>query len=359
MKGLQRVFWFLYKCLAFYTLLVFALTYWTPSSHWLFGFVMLSFPIALALNIFSVFFWLFFKPAKAYLPIVVSLLSLVFLPRTYSFGKVKDGPDESRRHFKIMNYNVSGFSPSLPPGEISEGVSKMKRWINDQQADILCFPEYVNKGDSKLHSITDYFKMNGFVYHHSYDKKKAERYDYHGMVIFSKYPIISSRDTIFAAQNGLIQTDIRIGRDTVRIIGVHLYSMTLKLYTLVGQKEISGIKRESRNTFSRIKNGFIQRAEEWKVLRSWITSSPYPVIVCGDFNDTPYSYVYGKSREVLTNSFEEKGAGFGYTYNHLPYFIRIDHQFYDKQGLDLVDFSTENSVRFSDHYPVTGTYSFK
>lgn len=157
----------------------------------------------------------------------------------------------------------------------------------------------------------------------------------------------------------MIQADIRIGRDTVRVIGLHLYSMTLGLGKLAQQREMEGIKAEGRITLRKMKNGFTRRAEEFTVLQKWIKTSPYPVLVCGDFNEVPYSYIYGQLRKSLSNSFEERGQGFGFTYNHLPYFIRIDHQFYDHERLTLLNFDTYSKVKYSDHYPIMGTYIFK
>jgi len=361
MKGLQKVFWFFYQCLAFYTVVVFALIYWTPSPNWFLGFLMMSFPVAVALNLISVVFWLFVKPAKAVIPIMVSLLALLFLSRTYSFknGGETDSSGETKSDFKLMSYNVSSFSTLVNEVGKSDAVQEMENWMVDSGADILCMPEYVNNDGSKIYNTTSYFKDKGYRYKRLYLTDKFQEYDYNGMAILSKHPIVFAKDTIFAARNGLVLADIKIGSDTIRVISVHLYSMTLKLYTLVGQKEIRGIKRESRNTLSLLKTGFIQRSQEFETLRSWIESSPHPTIVCGDFNETPYGYVYGQTRKLLSNSFEEKGSGFGYTYNHLPYFIRIDHQFYDKSRLNLVDFKTERSVKFSDHYPLIGRYSFK
>jgi endonuclease/exonuclease/phosphatase (EEP) superfamily protein YafD len=108
-----------------------------------------------------------------------------------------------------------------------------------------------------------------------------------------------------------------------------------------------------------MKNGFKRRAEEFTVLQDWIKTSPYPVLVCGDFNEVPYSYIYGELRKSLKNSFEEKGQGFGFSFNHLPYFIRIDHQFYNDKRLSVHDFTTYSKIKYSDHYPIMGTYSFK
>jgi endonuclease/exonuclease/phosphatase family metal-dependent hydrolase len=360
MKGLQKVFWFFYKCLAFYTLLVFALVYWTPSSNWFLGFLMMSFPIALALNVLSIAFWLIVKPAKAVYPVIICLLSLAFLSRTFSFGKSgARNADNERNSFKVMSYNVSSFNTPMKDFDRSEAAKKMKAWITDSNADILCLPEYISRDGSEYNNMNGYFSEKGYQYRRLYVTDQFKDSDYYGMALLSKYPIVYARDTIFAARNGLILADVKMGKDTVRVISVHLYSMTLKLYTLVGQKELSGIERESRNTFSLLKTGFKKRSEELETLKAWIESSPHPVVVCGDFNETPYSYVYGRTRKLLTNAFEEKGSGFGFTYNHLPYFIRIDHHFYDKERLTLTDFVTDRSVRFSDHYPLMGVYAFK
>jgi endonuclease/exonuclease/phosphatase family metal-dependent hydrolase len=360
MKGLQNVLWFFYKWLALYTLIVFALIYWTPFAGWLSGFAMISFPITVSLNVFSALFWLMVKPSRALLPVGVSLLSLAFLPRTYATGNSPTPETPGKTVFKVMSYNVSSFSNPVDAKESKQTeTEKMKKWIADEEVDIMCFPEYANNDLSSLFNTTNYFKDRGFTYKRLFVTPNFRSEDYYGLALLSKHPIIAARDTMFEARNGLVQADIRIENDTVRVIAVHLYSMSLRLYTLMGQKEMVGIKRESRNTLSLMKKGFQNRSREIETVHAWIRSSPYPVIVCGDFNETPYSYVYGKTRQLLANAFEEKGSGFGYSYNRLPYFIRIDHQFYDQSRLELNAFTTDRNVDFSDHYPLIGTYSFR
>jgi endonuclease/exonuclease/phosphatase (EEP) superfamily protein YafD len=235
----------------------------------------------------------------------------------------------------------------------------MKSWVSGSAVDILCMPEYLEDG-SKLFNLGQTMRNGGYRYSSRFtDYQGRGRDHYLGLILFSKHPIIHARDTVFEAQNGMIQADIKIGSDTVRVVALHLYSMTLNLGKLANQKEIDGIKAESKVTFQRMRDGFKQRSKEIKVLKTWIKDSPHPVIVCGDFNEVPYGYVYGEVRRDLKNSFEEKGDGFGFTFNELPYFIRIDHQFYTSQELDLLDFKTRTDVKFSDHYPIVGTYQFR
>ena len=361
MKGIKKLLWFLYQCFAFYTLLIYTLILWVPSGGWVAGFMMMSFPVVVAIHLISVPIWFAVERKKAILPLVMFLAAGLFLSRTYRFkgsGDRDTGAGEKQR-FSVMSYNVHVFQKFTDgrTQETRKEIRDMKAWIGNSGADVLCMPEYYDEDESIFDSGT-YLRKKGYR-HAAYFHQRKFGKSYWGLAILSKFPIVASRDTVFAAQNGMVQADIKIGRDTIRVIGLHLYSMTLGLSKLVEQKEMDGIETESRITLRKMKNGFQRRAEEFAVLQDWIRTSPHPVLVCGDFNEVPYSYIYGKLRKSLKNSFEEKGQGFGFSYNHLPYFIRIDHQFYDDSRLSVHDFTTYSKVKYSDHYPIMGTYSFK
>lgn len=257
-----------------------------------------------------------------------------------------------------MNYNVFGFWVTQRHVRADDiKTERMKAWIVEQNADILCMPEFNSEQKFSTFRTVKYFRDAGYRYYNFLDKKKNANSTFIGLAIFSKFPIIKHREEAFEQQNGLMYVDVVIQKDTVRIIGVHLYSMSLQLKTLVSQKKFDGVKRETRSTLSSMKKGFSARVREVRIMEDWIKESPYPVIVCGDFNETPYSYFYGRTRALLKNAFEEKGEGFGFTYNRIPWFIRIDNQFYDDNTLDLLDFKTLKDIKYSDHNPSFGTYS--
>lgn len=360
MKGIKKLLWFLYQCFAFCTLVIYALVLWVPFGGWVAGFMMMSFPIVVLIHLISVPIWFIVERKKAILPLLMVVIAGIFLPRTFGFNSKSDESDtESVKKFAVMSYNVHTFRKHSERRTEAgkDQIRAMKSWVGGSGADILCMPEYYDEDNTILDS-GNYLKKRGYKHAAHFHRKKYGK-SYWGLAILSKYPIVALRDTIFAAQNGMIQADVQIGDDTVRVIGVHLYSMMLSLGSLVHQKEMEGIKDEGRSTLGKMKNGFIKRSQESAVLEKWVTDSPFPVIVCGDFNEVPYGYVYGKLRNLLHNSFEEKGTGFGFTFNHLPYFIRIDHQFYDDQRLRVHDFTTYSKIKYSDHYPIMGTYSFK
>jgi len=60
----------------------------------------------------------------------------------------------------------------------------------------------------------------------------------------------------------------------------------------------------------------------------------------------------------MRNAFEDAGKGFGFTYNKVLFFLRIDNIFYDP-SLNIEHFKTHREVDYSDHYPVSATFSWQ
>lgn len=362
MKRINRIFLFFYKCFALYTLVVYALLIWFPFKDWFSGFIMMTFPVVIIVHLFCLISSLLTNKQNIILPVVLLAVGCIFLPRTYSYFNNDAKIETGKKPFKVMSYNVHAFRHNSDnrSEEAKAEIRDMQKWISGSGADVLCMFEYFSRHRSPLFNSNKVFENNGYK-HVAYLNRSGwnRKEDYWGLVIYSKLPIISVQDTLFMAQNGMISADVKVGKDTVRIVALHLYSMTLQLDALSSQRTLKGIWSEGRENAKRIKTGFINHADEMSILESWIKGSPHPVIVCGDFNETPYSYVYGKSRSLLANSFEDKGKGFGFTFNGLPYFIRIDNQFYSEDKINLLTFKTINTVQYSDHYPILGTYQIK
>jgi len=364
MRIVTSISWFLFRILAVYSFAVIILIYFALSDHWIAGFMMMSFPIIIILNFLFLLVFLLFDKKRVLFPAGILLISLVFLPRTYGTNGVSEVvKNKEQKTFRLLNYNVHQFffNSDEKQDKESEGkwIRAMRGWVINSEADILCMPEYRSAHDYPEMNINRELRKNGYNYFSFMNSSQNSSQNYEGLAIFSKYPIIETEEKYFGSLNGMLRADIKIKADTIRVIAVHLYSMTLELSKFVEQRKADGVKKEGKIVIGRIKSGFVGHAEEYPELEAWIKSSPYPVIVCGDFNETPYGYVYGKTRDLLTNAFEEKGRGFGFTYNHLPYFIRIDHQFYDAKKLNLLHFETIDSVKYSDHYPLIGTYQVK
>ena len=78
--------------------------------------------------------------------------------------------------------------------------------------------------------------------------------------------------------------------------------------------------------------------------------SPYPVIVCGDFNDTPLSYAYKKIKGDLIDSFVTCAIGIGESFVKIPG-LRIDYIMHDK-AFKSFNYHKQKEV-LSDHYAIS------
>lgn len=100
-------------------------------------------------------------------------------------------------------------------------------------------------------------------------------------------------------------------------------------------------------------------------LSAQISRVPGPIIVAGDFNATVLNYPYKIIKAHLSNSFEDAGAGLGFTFpspsrrlgSFFP-FLRIDHIFLSRE-LVVKDVYVGEENGGSDHYPVIAKVSFR
>ena len=359
MRWISKLAGSLHILFCIYTLLVYALCYWPVSPHWVAGFLTMSLPVVMLIHLFVIVSGVLLGARQlAGRSLVMLLISFPFWSRTFRLGDNREGSDENIR---LLSYNIHQLGVGVKvQGEKSlispEGIG----WLKDLNPDIMCFQEaYQSAGRDK--DLAEALKKIGYsqfvIVDQPVNRKPGTTKT--GLAVFSRYKLRNAELKVFAGQNGMLKCDVIAGGDTLTVINVHLHSMTLNLRELVEQRQMDGLKKESKRTVSRIKNGFEKRNDQIRSLEEWIEQARHPVIVCGDFNETPYSYGYGRISKLLMNSFEAGGSGFGFTFRNLPYFIRIDNQFYDPDKIELAAFKTLRGVNFSDHRPLVSDYVVK
>ncbi len=343
----------IYTLLSFCTIVIFLLIYFGINSHWVLGILGLGFPLIVLVHLIVLMLVLIFKPKAVFPSLLVLSVSVLMLKRTYHLAESTGDTAKDINCFRILTYNVGNSERN------NESADEYRKWLVNTNADIMILPEFSNYGSGK-HNVAKFLRSNGFQFIHTVkDVKHAKQDRIIGLTVFSKYPIVYAKDTLFQELNGIIRADIKIMDDTVSIFGVHLYSMSLQLNKLVKQRNPDLLKQKGRETVSKIKGGFIHRKKEVDLLIKWVGETNHPVFIGGDFNETPYSYSYSSLIEHYRNAFEEKGSGFGFTFAGIPQFIRIDHQFYDSDKIEILNFNTDKNTFFSDHYPLIGTYRFR
>ena len=186
--------------------------------------------------------------------------------------------------------------------------------LKNINSDILCLQEfYTSEEKGDYDNIDTVMTKLNFSYFHAEYTETLRDFDHWGIATFSKFPIINKEAKHFAKRGGniFISSDIKIGDDTIRVINTHLESIHFGWSDYkfiqnfnnddVDQDELKG----SLNIIRRLRKAFIKRATQVEVLHDSIAVSPYPIIVCGDFNDTPSSYTYAILAENLKDALEK------------------------------------------------------
>ena len=325
------------------------------------GFVSLigfGFSVLWLINLFFVIFWIFRKRKR----IVFSLLAIVVTwSLWWAMFPININRNISSKDLnnplQVMSYNVRMFDKYVWTGD-KETPQKIYDFIKDQNPDVLCIQEfYINNKSPQYSENNILSRFKQFKYKHleyNIQTKSGKKY---GLATFSKYPITNQKPLLFEnTTNFSIQTDIEVKGQTIRVFNNHLESIRLQRanYNFIDSIEFKS-DRERRDgvydIFKKLNKAVTQRATQAQTIGRHIQNSPYPAVVCGDFNDTPASYVYHKVRGKLKDAFIESGSGIGGTYNgNLPSF-RIDFIFHDAR-FKSYNYNREKKD-LSDHYPIS------
>ncbi len=328
-------------------LLSYLSAYISPAKFWPIAFFGLFFQLFLLANVFFLIFWIIVKKKFFIAHLVVLLLGIPYLG---SFIQLRGEPDiVSENAIKIISYNVHTFN-AISGENTSTNIAKL---LNDEKADIACIQEFYTHPD-KQPKEQDFIKQLRNLSHNHIFYNVVKRNSSFGLAIFSRYPIVGKGEFRFpGSSNGAIFADIDINGKIIRVYNNHLQSNSFNL-----SKTLSRFRQEDKrieelvDASSKIKAAFVKRAEQVDRISDHIKASPYPPIVCGDFNDTPVSYTYRTMKGKLNDAFKTAGRGIPSTYRGFFPSFRIDYIFYDKT-MKAANFEVLSNITYSDHYPIS------
>jgi endonuclease/exonuclease/phosphatase family metal-dependent hydrolase len=329
-----------------------------PEKIWIVPFFGLAFPYLLIINIAVVVYWLVKKRLTVIVPVLAILLSwnnlsaIVQIPIPSVFSKANKNAVE----LKVLTYNVRAFNRFKWNNSPNTNKDILKL-IKQNNPDIICFQEFYKKEKGKM-SITDILQvlkpMKYYYCFYSYVDQKPSNF---GIAIFSKYPIVNKGKHSFKNTHNIsMYCDITVNDETIRVYNNHLQSIKFikgnydfidSLTLSYDERKVSQIKDIS----FRLHDAYVFRAHQVKKISAHIKSSPYKVIVCGDFNDTPVSYTYRKMRGSLKDAFRESGSGISNTYNGTFPAFRIDYILHSPQ-MRAYNYKVLK-YNYSDHYSIT------
>lgn len=258
---------------------------------------------------------------------------------------------------KLLTYNVRLFG--LYDDSTTNSRDQIFQLIRREDPGIACFQEYYRQDKPTNFETYDSIRriMEAMDYHERSAHNEYGRKNF-GIAIFSKYPMIARGDVMFDSQgtmdfNYCIFADIVANGDTVRVYNVHLQSIRL---AEPGNNQQHGFLSILKSGIRKMNSAYSKRANQARKVIEHMESSPYPVVVCGDFNDTPMSYTYHQFYKKMTDGFREASWGIGATYIGRIPAGRIDYIFHTDE-LYCSDFNVHR-VRYSDHRPITCHINF-
>ena len=323
--------------------------YVNPGRVWFLPVLGLAAPAVYVAAVVLMLYWVIrWRRVQALMMLVVVFIglfdvSLFWRPeirRTY--GEVSD-----RGTFEFMSYNVRGFY-----GEDGQSsVDSVVQLIERLDPDIVCLQEFNGRladRSERFRILSDSYESARFGQTSAPDSLVGA-----SMIILSKYRILRSATVL--SPHSAVWADVLIDDDTVRVFNNHLRSTAINADDndfITSHRILSDTAREVkiRSIVSRLRENSELRAYQVDSIAAVIEATRTPRIVCGDFNDTPVSYVYRRMAAGLDDAFSECGSGYSYTYRGFFNMLRIDFVLTSPEFRAVVYEVPE--VTFSDHLPV-------
>lgn len=332
---INKVIFFFNSIVAALLLLSYILPFVPPKTFPLIAVLSLGVPLLILINILFALYWIFKLKKQVLLSATILFIGYLSFGSIYRFSSSHAANTESS--FSVMNYNVRLFNLYnwIDEDHVENSIENL---IKTEAPDVLSMQEY------HPHKNVDLS-----FYKHKFEDLSGNRTKY-GQVIFSKFPIVNSGSIEFPdTANNAIFADVVKGNDTIRVYNLHLQSMHI-------DANVESLKNEdSERLFKRVGNTFKMQQFQAELFLGHKKQCPYKMIICGDFNNTAFSYVYKEIKGDLNDTYKEAGAGFGSTYDFKFFPIRIDFIFTDPDF--KVDRLKTFEDKFSDHYPILAKLS--
>ena len=343
-----------------------------PSISRLVVFCGLGFPYLLIINIGFVLAWLFLDYRFCLLSIALILLNINTIDKHFQF-RGADVPENCPNSIKVLSYNTNlfGLYQDSDMGRRRADLQEIIGYLQVVNPDVACFQEFFWDKSETLNfhtrdQVAALMNVEETPQHcYLYFTDTSQSKYYFGVAIYSKYKIVDAGPVLDdQSSNAIIYADIKFREDTVRVYNAHLssihmsatdYAISRQLTAHAGQDP--AFEKNAKKLYRKVADAAATRQMQADSLRSHIDLCPYPVIVCGDFNDTPAGYCYNTVARHLDDSFRKSGKGRGMTYHggSMPNY-RIDYILHSPCYLSY-GYTVGKEMGISDHYPVTTTIS--
>lgn len=279
----------------------------------------LAFPVLMIVHILLCIFWIFNWKKRAYLFLLASVFLFNPTRRWINFStKKKEVPN-----LKILSFNTQKGYNFLP---------EIAKYIREANPDIALLQEIGRDSNLKVYN--------------------NELTQFPILFFGTNYKIINSGQVDNSGSNGnCIFADVEIRGKIIRLVNVYLSPYAFDKEKVKPDESLDDNKVKAKYVFKKLMPTFKIHQNEVDKISEFVKSSPYPIILCGDFNSVPNSYEYFKLSNNLKDVFVEVGSGSSTSFHDYKFPIRIDYVLCSKE-LKPVSYKVDRSVHISDHFPV-------
>ena len=288
-------------------------------------------------------YWLWKRDHAAWLSVITLLLGWEMMSNVFA---IPDGdPVTNTTEMSIVSLNGHGFRQQ-PDQDII-------RFIKELDADVLLLQEFKIRGEGNALAAKIQSNAN---YPHLYRKTEAQ------LAVFSRFPLKNGEVHYFSNRvNGYLTVDVASPAGTFKLINAHL--QTNGISNLANEVTTDGSLQEKK-TWQKVKTMFGRygrsnkvRTQQAKEILSASQKTSSPVLLAGDFNDVPTSYLYQQFRAKFQDAHLAQAWGLGTTYEGLLPGLRIDYILPDKH-FDIHEFD-RIPCSFSDHQAIRAEISLQ
>ena len=248
----------------------------------------------------------------------------------------------------MITYNVCCFDGQQPD---AKGDYPAMVYLYAKKPDIVCLQEAFEVGGKNADSLRLSARRHGYHY-------RKEKLGGSMLGLLSRFPIAKSEIIFRSQSNGAAAFWLLPpGEDTIVVVNTHLESMRLNSADRSNYVELIHHRTDSVKDklgfLRKIADACHERAHQGDSLAQFIDRMQgRRLIVMGDFNDTPISYTHRQVCSRLTDAYRATGNGIGRSFHKDAIYVRIDNIFCSDHWKPFAAM-VENSVDFSDHYPVS------
>ncbi|MBQ4392853.1 MAG: endonuclease/exonuclease/phosphatase family protein [Prevotella sp.] len=321
----------------------------SPADHPWMGCLGLVLPFFLVVNLLFLLLWTVVKWKRAWIPVAGFALAY---PPMRAFVPMNLAGEESGKGITVMTYNVCGYGGNY---KYEHAIDTVAGYLARIDADIVCLQEDKSEKFDPLPQLKELYPYNDTTHIQASGNKHINAVGIH-----TRFPIVRKERIEYESRtNGSVAYFLKMDEDTIIVINNHLESTHLttddrKSYkeVLKGKVERDSVEDEAWYLFDKLSQAAAQRAPQAEAVHQYIEAhADYPIIVCGDFNDTPNSYTRHTMAKGLTDCFVEAGMGPGLSYNQKGFNFRIDHILCSAH-FEPTMCKVDSKMDASDHYPV-------